>query len=72
MIYSMSITWAVNCYDSQNIIKTRFTKVINVQNWTINLLHDKKQKLGHIFNVELRESSKAFGNLRIQRQSNAA
>lgn len=32
----------------------------------INLLHDKKQKLGHIFNVELGQSSKAFRNLRVQ------
>ena len=37
-----------------------------------NLLHNKKQKLSHIFNVELGESSKAFGNLRVQWQVNAA
>lgn len=49
------------------VIKTRFTSEI-----TMNLLHNKKQKLSHIFNVELGESSKAFGNLRIQWQSNAA
>lgn len=38
---------------------------------TINLLHNKKQKLGHIFNVEFRQSSKAFGNLRVQWQCDA-
>lgn len=37
-----------------------------------DLLHNKKQKLCHIFNVKLRQSGKAFGNLGVQRQVNAA
>lgn len=36
-----------------------------------DLLHNKKQKLCHVFNIKLRQSSKAFGNLRGQREGNA-
>lgn len=37
-----------------------------------HLLHYEKQKLGNIFNVEFRQSSKASGNLRVERQCDAA
>lgn len=54
------------CFD-----KNRVEKLEKCARLTINLLHNKKQKLCDIFNVELRQSSKAFGNLRVQRQVNA-
>lgn len=36
-----------------------------------DLLHDKKQELGHIFNVKLGQCCKAFWDLWVQRQANA-
>lgn len=36
------------------------------------VLHYEKQKFSHIFDVEFRQSCKAFGNVGVQRQSDAA
>ncbi len=62
-----------------NILILLSTRYFIVRHWcltrkvckTINLLHNKKQKLCHIFDVEFRQSSKAFGNLRAQWQRDA-
>lgn len=37
----------------------------------IDLLHNKKQELSHIFNVKLWQCCKVFGNFWIQRQGYA-
>ena len=43
----------------------------DVNSLVVNLLHYEEQELGHVFDVELGQSGKAFGDVRVQWQGHA-